>query len=55
MDRLVSVAVFYRTVELGRFASAARHFGISLDWDIHLTGVALNLGNGTSPRRHPLP
>jgi DNA-binding transcriptional LysR family regulator len=29
MDRLASMAVFKRTVELGSFAVAARHFGIS--------------------------
>ena len=29
MDRLASMAVFKRTVELGSFAAAARHFGIS--------------------------
>src|SRR5215469_1355599 len=29
MDRLISMAVFKRTVEAGSFASAARQFGIS--------------------------
>jgi DNA-binding transcriptional LysR family regulator len=29
MDRLTSMAVFKRAVELGSFAAAARHFGMS--------------------------
>jgi hypothetical protein len=45
MDRLVSMAVFKRTVELGRFA-ATRHFGISPE----MAGNHVRAGEALEPQ-----
>src|SRR6516165_4076905 len=45
MDRLVSMAVFKRTVEAGSFAAAARHFGISPEMaGNHVRALEAHLG-----------
>ena len=45
MDRLASMAVFKRTVELGSFAAAARHFGISSEMSgNHVRALERRLG-----------
>jgi DNA-binding transcriptional LysR family regulator len=45
MDRLVSMAVFKRTVEAGSFAAAARHFGISAEMaGNHVRALEKHLG-----------
>jgi DNA-binding transcriptional LysR family regulator len=45
MARLVSMAVFKRTVEAGSFAAAARHFGISPEMaGNHVRGLETHLG-----------
>jgi len=57
MDRLLSMAVFKRTVEAGSFASAARHFGISAEMaGNHVRALESHLGarllNRTTRRLH---
>jgi DNA-binding transcriptional LysR family regulator len=45
MDRLVSMAVFKRTVEAGSFAAAARHFGITAEMaGNHVRALEKHLG-----------
>jgi DNA-binding transcriptional LysR family regulator len=57
MDRLLSMAVFKRTVEAGSFAAAARHFGISAEMaGNHVRALETHLGarllNRTTRRLH---
>jgi DNA-binding transcriptional LysR family regulator len=45
MDRLVSMAVFKRTVDVGSFAAAARHFRISPEMaGNHVRALEAHLG-----------
>jgi DNA-binding transcriptional LysR family regulator len=57
MDRLLSMAVFKRTVEAGSFAAAARHFGMSAEMaGNHVRALETHLGarllNRTTRRLH---